>query len=67
VALHDEPVPEGTRAVVRIGADGHARSVSFTPPQAERSALTSCIRDVLAETVYPTAEVEQELALAVHR
>ena len=63
--LHDERLPEGTRAVVRIGAAGRALSVSFTPAPAERSALASCIRDVLAATVYPTAEVEQELALAV--
>jgi hypothetical protein len=65
--LHDERLPEGTRAVVRIGAAGRALSVSFTPPPAERSALASCIRDVLAATVYPTAKVEQELALAVRR
>jgi serine/threonine protein kinase len=65
--LHDEPLPEGTRAVVRIGAAGRAVSVSFTPAPAARSALASCLRDVLAATVYPTTEVEQELALAVRR
>jgi serine/threonine protein kinase len=65
--MHDERLPEDTRAIVRIGADGRALSVSFTPSPAERSALASCIRDVLAATVYPTAKVEQELALAVRR
>jgi hypothetical protein len=65
--MHDERLPEDTRAIVRIDADGRALSVSFTPPPGERSALASCIRDVLAATVYPTAKVEQELALAVRR
>jgi len=64
---HDERLPEDTRAIVRIGADGRALSVSFTPPPGERSALASCIRDVLAAIVYPTSKVEQELALAVRR
>jgi len=65
--MHAERLPEDTRAVVRIGVAGRALSVSFTPPPAERSALARCLRDVLAATVYPTAKVEQELALAVHR
>jgi hypothetical protein len=52
---------------VRIDADGRALSVSFTPSPGERSALASCIRDVLAATIYPTAKVEQELALALRR
>jgi hypothetical protein len=65
--MHDERLPEDTRAIVRIGADGRALSVSFTPPPTERSALASCIRDVLAATMYPTAKVEQELELAVRR
>jgi serine/threonine-protein kinase len=65
--MHDERFPEDTRAVVRISADGRARSVSFTPAPSERSALASCIRDILATTVYPTASVERELALAVRR
>jgi serine/threonine-protein kinase len=63
--MHGEPLPQDTRAVVRIGAAGRALSVSFTPPSAESSALAGCLRDVLAATVYPTANVEQELALAV--
>ena len=66
-AMRDEQLPEHIRAIVRIGADGHARSVSFTPPEVERSALAGCLRDVLAATVYPAAEVEQELALAIRR
>ena len=65
--MHDERLAEDTRAIVRIGADGRALSVAFTPTLAERSALASCIRDVLAATIYPTAKVEQELALAVRR
>jgi hypothetical protein len=64
---HDERLPEDTRAIVRIRADGRALSVSFTPSPAEGSALASCIRDVLAATIYPAAKVEQELALAIRR
>jgi hypothetical protein len=64
--MHGERLPEDTRAIVRIGADGRALSVAFTPSPTERSALASCIRDVLAATIYPTAKVE-ELALAVRR
>jgi serine/threonine protein kinase len=67
VTLHDERLPEDTRAILRIGADGRARSVSFTPALVEHSALAHCIRDVLTTAVYPAATVEQELALAVHR
>ena len=55
--LHDERLPK-TPAVVRIGVAGQALGLVHAPP-AERSALASCIRDVLAATVYPTAKVEQ--------
>jgi hypothetical protein len=65
--LHDERFPEDTRAVVRISAEGRALSVSFTPAPSERSALASCVRDILAATVYPMAGVERELTLAVRR
>ena len=65
--MHDERFPEDTRAVVRISAEGRALSVSFTPAPSGRSALASCVRDILAATVYPMAGVERELTLAVRR
>jgi serine/threonine protein kinase len=67
LARHDDAVPDGARAVVRIGVDGHPRQVSFTPEQVERSALAGCLRDALAATVFPPAGAEREIALGVHR
>jgi serine/threonine protein kinase len=66
-AKHDDPLPAGTRAVLRIGVDGRPRHVSFAPEQVERSALGNCLRDVLATTMFPAGQTERELALAVHR
>jgi serine/threonine-protein kinase len=66
LARHDDAVPDGAQAVVRIGADGHPRRVSFTPEPIERSALAGCLRDVLTTTAFPPG-AEREIALAVHR
>jgi serine/threonine protein kinase len=65
VAKPDEHLPEGTQAVLRIGADGRARQISFTPEQVDRSAVGNCLRDVFATTVFPAAASEKELALAL--
>jgi serine/threonine protein kinase len=67
LAQHDDALPDGAQAVLRIGADGHPRQVSFTPAQVERSALAGCLRDVLTATVFPPGEAEREIALGVHR
>jgi serine/threonine protein kinase len=67
LARHNDAVPDGAQAVVRLGADGHPRQVSFTPDQVERSALAGCLRDVLTATAFPPGDAEREIALAVHR
>ena len=67
VAQHAERLPGGTQAVLRIGADGRARQVSFTPPDVDRSALGSCLRDIFATTVFPAAAAEREVVLGVRR
>lgn len=60
-------MPDGAQAMVRLGADGHARRVSFTPDPLERSGLAGCLRDVLTATAFPPGDAEREIALAVHR
>jgi serine/threonine protein kinase len=67
VAKHPDTLPDGTQAVLRIGADGHPRHVGFVPEQVERSALGDCLRTVFSTTVFPASETERELALAVRR
>ena len=67
LARHDDALPAGVQIVLRVGADGHPRQVSFTPDQVERSALGGCLRDVLAATVFPIGETERDIALGVHR
>jgi serine/threonine protein kinase len=66
LASHDDAVPDGAQAVVRIGVDGHPRQVSFTPAEVERSGLAGCLRDVLTATVFPPG-AEREIALGVVR
>ncbi len=66
LARHDDAVPDGAQAVVRIGVDGHARQVSFTPEQVERSGLAGCLRDVLTQAVFPSG-AEREIALGMRR
>jgi serine/threonine protein kinase len=63
---HDDAVPDGAQAVLRIGADGHPRQVSFTPEQVERSGLAGCLRDVLSQAAFPPG-AEREIALGVRR
>ncbi len=67
LASHDDAVPDGAQAVVRIGIDGHPRQVSFRPEPVERSALAGCLRGVLTATVFPPAATEREIALGVRR
>jgi serine/threonine protein kinase len=67
VAQHDEPLPAGAQAVLRIGADGRAREVALTPRQVDQSALGKCLREVLATTVFPAATAEREIVLGVRR
>jgi serine/threonine protein kinase len=67
LARHDDAVPDGAQAVVRIGADGHPVQVSFTPDAMARSALAGCLRDVLTATAFPPGDAEREIALGVHR
>jgi serine/threonine protein kinase len=67
LARHDDAVPDGAQAVVRIGVDGHPRQVSFTPDPLDHSALAGCLRAVLTATVFPPGEAEREIALGVRR
>jgi serine/threonine-protein kinase len=67
LAKHDDALPEGSRAVLRIAADGQPRQVSFAPDDVERSALASCLHDVLTRVVFPPGDAEREIALGVHR
>jgi serine/threonine protein kinase len=67
VASHDERLPEDARAVLRIGTDGRARRISFTPEQVDRSPLGHCLRDIFATTAFPPGDAEKEVSLSVRR
>ena len=69
VQFHGEMFPVDAEAVIMVGVDGRAEQVSLRPDTAEHSALGSCIRGVLSDVTFPSAQSEMEVAvgLAVYR
>ena len=64
-AAHADPLPPDARATLVVGSDGHARQIAIEPESADRSALGSCIRDVLRIVAFPAAAEDKRLALGL--
>lgn len=51
------------KATIQIGADGHAKTVSFSPPPVDASALGACLRAEILRVSFPTGDRDQTFSI----
>jgi len=60
VTTHGSP-PPGTRVVVVVGPDGHAKAITLEPRTVDATPLGSCIRSVFEATLFPHGDADREV------
>ncbi|MBV8763071.1 MAG: protein kinase [Deltaproteobacteria bacterium] len=64
---HKDALPTGVfKAVITVGASGHAKSVGFEPENVSATPLGSCIRNVLSGADYPTSAADIQFKVPLH-
>jgi serine/threonine-protein kinase len=64
---HRDALPSGPfKAVIKVGANGHAKSVGFEPESVSATPLGTCIRNVLWGADYPTSTAEVDFKVPLH-
>jgi hypothetical protein len=64
LTTHGNP-PRGTRVVLVIGVDGHAKATRVEPKAVDATPLGSCIKNVFEATTFPHGDRDREIEVTL--